>query len=100
MICELLEGQLVPAVAAARGVGVPVSSWTVLRWIRRGIQDHRLEALRVGGRWFTTEEAVLRFIARNSRTHSPTTAKGAVRPEAAPFERYLTSLGLGRKPQE
>jgi hypothetical protein len=36
---------------------------TILRWILRGVRDVRLEAVRVGGRWVTTHEALERFSA-------------------------------------
>src|SRR5438128_2214980 len=37
---------------------------TVFRWISRGVSGVRLEALRLGGRWVTSREAVQRFAER------------------------------------
>lgn len=36
---------------------------TIVRWILRGVRGVRLEAVRVGGRWVTTHEALERFSA-------------------------------------
>lgn len=46
--------------------GKPVSFSCVLRWITSGIKGPagnriRLEAIRLGGRWLTTEEALARW---------------------------------------
>jgi len=60
----------------------------VLRWILRGVKVKgapggrvHLEAQRVGGRWFTSEEALDRFIARLTPT-SPETHPLTVRSPA------------------
>lgn len=37
---------------------------TVFRWTKKGVRGVRLEATRVGGRWYTSDEAVDRFLAR------------------------------------
>ncbi len=34
---------------------------TLHRWAQKGIRGNRLEAVRVGGRWLTSSEAVQRF---------------------------------------
>lgn len=41
----------------------PVHVSTVVRWILHGVRGVRLEAVRIGGRWATTEEAMSRFSA-------------------------------------
>jgi hypothetical protein len=46
--------------------GRPVHLLTVLRWIRQGVRGVRLEALKLGGRWVTSREALARFMARLS----------------------------------
>ena len=54
--------------------GRPVHPLTVLRWIRQGVRGVRLEALKLGGRWVTSKEALARFMARlsnPSETASP-----------------------------
>ena len=45
---------------------------TIWHWCLKGVQGHRLEAHRVGRRWYTTEEAVLEFgrvLAETSRAN-------------------------------
>ncbi len=34
---------------------------TLVRWIHRGVRGRRLEAVRIGGSWFTSLEALARF---------------------------------------
>src|SRR5438552_644314 len=47
--------------------GRPVTASCVLRWVLRGVRVRgarervRLEALRIGGRWLTSKEAMQRF---------------------------------------
>jgi hypothetical protein len=43
---------------------------TILRWILRGVRGVRLEAARAGGRWITSREAVARFVAALTASHS------------------------------
>jgi hypothetical protein len=49
---------------------------TLFRWMKRGVRGVRLEAVRVGGGWFTSREAVRRFIVA-------TTAAAATGPSVA-----------------
>jgi len=44
----------------------PIHISTLMRWRQTGIRGIQLEAVRLGGRWFTSEAAVSRFIARLS----------------------------------
>lgn len=39
----------------------PAPVRTILRWVRHGVRGVRLEAVRIGGRWVTTPEALERF---------------------------------------
>jgi hypothetical protein len=71
---DLLAESLIGLCEAARRLppgrrGRPVSFSCVLRWITDGIpgpDGHRvkLEAVRVGGRWLTSEEALARWAER------------------------------------
>jgi hypothetical protein len=36
---------------------------TLMRWRTRGIQGIRLEAVRVGGHWMTSRQAIQRFVS-------------------------------------
>jgi hypothetical protein len=77
--------------AAARGVrpgprpsGAPgrrPHAATVHRWILRGVGGVHLEAVKLGGRWATSVEAVDRFIDR--LTHAATAPAPQLRPPAA-----------------
>lgn len=35
---------------------------TMQRWHKRGIRGVKLEAIRIGGRWFTSRQALQRFV--------------------------------------
>jgi hypothetical protein len=69
---QLLDEHRIPLCHAARlwgPEGQPVHLSTVVRAITRGLklangERVRLEAIRAGGRWHTSREAVARFIAR------------------------------------
>jgi len=54
-------------------LGRPVSSSTVWRWCRKGVNVPgvgvvRLECVRVSGRWLTSVEAISRFVAAQTPT--------------------------------
>ena len=55
--------------AAADVPGRPHSS-TLMRWWRRGVKGVKLETVVVGGRRFTSIEAIQRFIEALSAPHS------------------------------
>jgi hypothetical protein len=71
---DLLAEPLVPLKQAAKLVpagrgGRPTHFSTVLRWVLTGVQGPsgervRLEAVRLGGRWLTSREALQRFAER------------------------------------
>jgi hypothetical protein len=71
---DLLTENLIGLSEAARRLppgrrGRPVSFSCVLRWITTGVpgpdgQKVKLEAVRVGGRWLTTEQALARWAER------------------------------------
>lgn len=61
--------------------GRQVNPTTVWRWATRGVKlpDRsvlRLEALRIGGRYVTSAEALDRFIARQTEAHAPQSGPG------------------------
>ena len=51
---------------------------TVLRWAMRGVHGVRLEAVRLGGRWVTSLEAVSRFSAGVTATTAPMPSSPAI----------------------
>lgn len=91
----LVEEGLLKATDAVRSLGLRVSVWSILRWIRHGVRRRRLEAVKVGGRWFTSVAAVRRFLFREGAGRSPAKRVRQSAPSPA-TERYLDSMGLGR----
>jgi hypothetical protein len=75
---------------------------TIVRWILHGVRGVRLEAVRVGGRWVTTHEALERFSAAlTARYAAPlgVTSDVAQRGRASKshqerVEQQLTAMGL------
>ncbi|MEL7484628.1 MAG: DUF1580 domain-containing protein, partial [Planctomycetota bacterium] len=60
--------ELITLAAAARKVpgrvpGKPVHTATLARWATRGVGGRRLETLKIGGRLFTSVEALSRFVS-------------------------------------
>lgn len=61
-------------------LGRPVNSSTIWRWCRKGVRVEgigivRLECVRVSGRWLTSEEAISRFVARQTPAAEQTMAR-------------------------
>lgn len=94
MVDRLTREGLQPVTSALAKVGIHVSCWTAVRWARCGVRGHRLESLKVGGRWHTSVAAVRRFLAsRDNHTQSPDQARPISR---LATESFLRDLGLGR----
>ena len=83
--------------------GRPVTAECILRWILRGCripgstERVRLEALRVGGRWLTSREALQRFAERQTPTFndSPRIRTAAARSRASErAEQRLQAIGM------
>ena len=56
-----LPADLVPLTKLARDLGVHLA--TAHRWRQRGVKGVKLACVRVGGRWFVTEDAAAAFLA-------------------------------------
>jgi hypothetical protein len=68
---DLSTETLVPWQQAAKHVpGQPHIS-TLHRWRLKGVKGHRLETLSVGGRRFTSREAIDRFIVAGNSSDAP-----------------------------
>lgn len=85
---------------AHRGTGT-VDPSTVFRWVTRGSKTAngrlvKLEAVRVGGRWLTSRDAVTRFVA--ALTDLVTSPEPAA--SRTPTERTRASAAAGRKLQQ
>ncbi|OAI41453.1 hypothetical protein AYO40_03080 [Planctomycetaceae bacterium SCGC AG-212-D15] len=105
---DINSEDLLPLSAAARLLppmrrGRPVSTSCLFRWIADGVKTPggevvRLEAIRMGGRWLTSKQALQRFAERQTPERegqqtiprSPTSRQRAV--ERA--NRQLESLGI------
>lgn len=49
-----------------------VNPATIWRWRTKGIRGHKLDAVLIGGRWFTSDEAFARFVeATNGAEPTP-----------------------------
>ena len=49
-----------------------VSTATMARWIQRGVRGAKLATVLIGGRRFTSREAINRFISAQNADESPT----------------------------
>ncbi len=87
-----------------KGKKIAISS--VWRWARKGIKGVRLECVRVGGRFFTSKEALERFAKklakiepagydRRTKTHPPRTRTAKQRQrDIERAEKELTEAGI------
>jgi hypothetical protein len=57
----LTETRLSPSQAAGT---LDVSVGTVWRWLLKGVKGHKLESAIIGGRRFTSQESLSRFVAK------------------------------------
>lgn len=61
------EKKLMPLAKAVEAVtGVRPNLSTVLRWVKKGAKDIKLESVVLGGRYYTNVENVRRFISRTT----------------------------------
>lgn len=66
---------------------------TIIRWIHRGVRGRRLDALRVGGCWYTSVEALARF-AEAAPSHTSDGTSRADSSRTRRVNRDLDRLGL------
>ena len=103
-LIDLATETLIPLVEAARQLprrraGRATHVSTLHRWRSRGLRGARLEAVRIGGIWHTSSEALHRFFAQLSQTDSePRPEVSAIGSEMAErdiqTESQLDALGL------
>lgn len=55
---------------ASRIIGWNPSPATFWRWRVKGVNDVRLDCVRVGGRWMTSREAIRRFVEQSSSSQA------------------------------
>lgn len=63
---QLMREGAAPLLEKAREIGLAVSKDRLSEWVRDGARGVRLEAVRVGGRWHTSAQALRRFLARTT----------------------------------
>jgi hypothetical protein len=107
-VIDLFSEQAISFAEAARALprgrrGRPVSISCLTRWRINGVrlpsgECIRLEALRLGGRWVTTREAIQRFAERitpNRENSTPESRTPSKRAKAiSTSERKLDATGL------
>jgi hypothetical protein len=71
----------VPKQLVKQGIGSNTSRSTIFRWATSGAHGVRLDAVRIGGQWITSIEAVRRFI------HASTEAARKVDGDSTPAPR-------------
>ncbi len=98
-----LDEEFLPLTQAPQHIPGRPHVTTVWRWVNRGVRGHRLEAVAVGGRVFTTRQAIQRFLESLNRTRtepspSPAEAPIQVRQQRriAAAERVLREAGIDR----
>jgi hypothetical protein len=81
-------------------LGKSISPATLWRWIRRGTGGARLEVIRIGGRWMSTDKAFAEFLRvqtanalRDSSSPDPASAETGRTPQKT---RQLQRAGLIR----
>jgi hypothetical protein len=91
---NLLTEQLRLVTHASKDVpGRPHTS-TLIRWCRRGVRGVKLETVVVGGRRYTSIEAIQRFIAKLSDPQPAQDAAAARDDEGNDVERALDEAGI------
>ncbi len=93
-------GQAARKLPAHRGPG-RCSPATIWRWIRDGVKlpdgrRLRLEAIRIGGAWRTSEEALGRFVAAQTAAYLPSDAPATI-PIRSPNKRQRDSERAARE---
>jgi hypothetical protein len=80
---DVLRDQLLGITAAARLLPGRPHCGTIMRWVQKGLGGERLEAVKVGGKWYTTREALNDFIARTTASAGGQTASTRHQPQQA-----------------
>jgi hypothetical protein len=96
-IAVLYESQIRGIRGIARALGCAVS--TTVIYLSQGHNGVRLEAVRIGGVWVSSEEAIERFAAGCTRQHLAATERPSVAPgrrkrQLAETEARLREKGL------
>jgi len=77
---------------AGRG-GRPTHTSTIYRWVVDGVRGVRLDGLRLGGRWLTSEAALQRFAVALSADAQPAGTPATPGRSAEAAGRALAAMG-------
>lgn len=96
MSIELGKEKLVPLAEAARLIPGRPSIVSIWRWRKVGIRGHRLECVQIGGRIFTTKNAVEAFIKATTESNptAPVVITTKRRRRLAEADRILAGAGI------
>lgn len=83
---DMATEQLIPITDAPKHIPGRPALMTVYRWMKRGVSGVRLESLRIGGRRFTSMEALSRFF------HETTAAADRREVSAEPTHRRSVAI--------
>ncbi len=67
---------------------------TIWRWIQRGTRGHRLDTCHVGGRRYTSRQAVQRFPYRLNSNHAPVKPSAVRQRQIDQAEAELAAAGM------
>lgn len=93
---QLHPFSLIPRLACLppRRGGAPLHVGTLHRWRAKGLRGVRLEAVRLGGGWYTSVEALMRFFARISEPDSLDSAEVQQGTRTTAIEKALDDAGI------
>jgi hypothetical protein len=80
--------------------GRPVHGSYLVRAVTRGVNGHRLEALRCGRRWVTTVEALQRWLAAQTAGAGASAPDSRVVPDRSPARRARDAERADRRLKE
>lgn len=89
---RLLKEGVLPLMAAARAAGLHGNVCPSLKTFMRAAISRKLEAVKVGGRWLTSPNAIVRWVHRSQARRDA--IGGSIDSESA--NRILSAYGLGR----
>ncbi len=69
MAVDILNEAVVSLTEAARILPTRPHCSTIWRWYRRGVRGIRLETAVLGGKRYTSKEAIQRFVERTTEAH-------------------------------
>jgi hypothetical protein len=70
-LTDLIALTRVPSLLPKRPDGKRIAPATIWRWVQRGAAGRRLQAVRVGRAWYTTEKWLGEFVAYTPPTPAP-----------------------------